>query len=613
MELRNLERLAVVVAEQLSRFMGDVRQIATLASHYDDVRLFVEVPSESRRAAVEEEFRRIREIDPSVALVLLLDRAGTVTATSDPSQLGRNYAYREYFQSAARDQVFVSDITIGAMTGQAGVFFSRAVATSHGEPQGVLVLKVGSEEIVRIMRQAGSEQHDPFIVNGQGILLYHPDPALLYHCLVPLSSEVKQQVRNTRQFLDREIHSLNLPDLAKTLVGATQSGHTAYRLPWNGEDKIVGFAPVRGDDWVVGVAQQRDTFEAPIRQVFTQALYRVVATGLLAALFAALLANGIVRPLRRLASFIGQHSGGELPADATQGLCDLAVRQPNEIGRLALTFLAVQDKLMSYLQAMEIAAAQRQRIESELAVAREIQLGLLRGVDWPAAGRCWTASPFILPAYEVGGDLYDFFENGEGQVYLLIGDVSGKGVPAALFMAITRTLIRATALAVRSPAEILARVNDELAKDNEAAMFVTLFLGLFDPALGILQFANAGHLVPYWLRRDGPCLLPSARGGRALGIDTGVPLANGTVSLAPGEALFLYTDGVTEATDEAGRLFGETRLTAALKTMGTTVSDPQRIPNLLETIKAFTGNAPQSDDLCLLIFTYRTLTLPVAP
>ncbi|MEI6414181.1 MAG: SpoIIE family protein phosphatase [Pseudomonadota bacterium] len=605
LEIDNMERLAVAMADQITRFMGDIRQITSLASRYDDVQAFLETPSEPRRAAVEEEFHRVIEIDPSVSLVLLLDRAGIVIATSEPSYLGRNYAFREYFQAATPKQVFVSDITIGTVSGTAGVFFSRAVTTlAHGETQGVLVLKVKGEEFVKIMRHASSERHDAFIINGQGIILYHTDPALRYRSLMPLAPEVVQRLRDNREFLDAKISSLNLPDLAKTLVGAVQSGHTAYHLTQTGKDRIVGFAPVRDDDWVIGVAQNRDVFEAPIRQVFLEVVYRVAVTGLIAALFAAFLAGGIVRPLQRLTGFIGQHSGGELPPAVTQGLRDLGVRQPNEIGQLALTFLAVQDKLMAYLHEREAATAQRKRIESELAIAREIQLGLLRGVEAPAPDRRWTANPFILPAYEVGGDLYDFFENAEGQVYLLVGDVSGKGVPAALFMVIVRTLVRATALAWRSPAEILGRVNDELAKDNEAAMFVTLFLGLFDPASGVLEFANAGHLVPYWLRHDGPHLLPLARGGRALGVDAGTPLATGRIPLAPGDSLFLYTDGVTEATSEEGQLFGEARLVTALRQMSG-LPAAERNAALLKTIKVFTGTAPQSDDLCLLIFSYR--------
>ena len=211
----------------------------------------------------------------------------------------------------------------------------------------------------------------------------------------------------------------------------------------------------------------------------------------------------------------------------------------------------------------------------------------------------------IVPAREVGGDFYDFFPLDEHRLCFLIADVSGKGVPAALFMAVTKTLIKSTARDRHSSAEILTQVNAELAADNPNNMFVTVFCGVLDARTGDLEYTNAGHNPPVLIGADGqsPRLLKGTP-QLLLGIMEGVVYRSASLRLAPGERLLLYTDGVTEAMNAQDAFYSEARLLDTLE------SEPQPdlaglLAMLLERVQSFAGETPQSDDITLLAIEYR--------
>ncbi|MGH8064789.1 MAG: PP2C family protein-serine/threonine phosphatase [Candidatus Entotheonellia bacterium] len=207
-----------------------------------------------------------------------------------------------------------------------------------------------------------------------------------------------------------------------------------------------------------------------------------------------------------------------------------------------------------------------------------------------------------MPAREVGGDFYDFFLIDDDHLCFAIGDVSGKGVPASLFMAVTKTLLRATASKGRGPEEMLVQLNRELCRDNEACMFVTIFCGILDIRTGALQYSNGGHNLPYVFTQERVRPLLGAQ-GTALGLVDGASYQAQERVLAPGDVLFLYTDGVTEAMDEAGNLFTETRLEGCLRQ-----ADHLPVADLIQAaadeVYAFAAGAAQSDDLTVLALRY---------
>jgi sigma-B regulation protein RsbU (phosphoserine phosphatase) len=196
-------------------------------------------------------------------------------------------------------------------------------------------------------------------------------------------------------------------------------------------------------------------------------------------------------------------------------------------------------------------------------MAREVQAQLIPRATPQRAG--WDFAARWQPAREVAGDYYDFHTgHADGSVGLVIADVTDKGMPAALFMALTRTIVRASAAAAWSPAEAITQSNRLICADSMNSMFVTLFYGRLDPATGDLTYVNAGHNPPLWYQagRDDPTLL--TRTGMALGLHTAAAFDHRTVQLHPGDLMLLYTDGVTDAMDASGQPFGLARVKRAL-------------------------------------------------
>ncbi len=237
---------------------------------------------------------------------------------------------------------------------------------------------------------------------------------------------------------------------------------------------------------------------------------------------------------------------------------------------------------------------ERARIEQELQVARSIQQASLPKEVPTFEG--WQISPFYQPAREVGGDFYDFLELKGGQLGVIVGDATGKGVPAALVMASTRNMIRAVAQGSNSPGDVLMKVNDPLVTDIPPNMFVTCFYAILDPGSGLLVYANAGHDLPY-LHRNGAAEELRAR-GMPLGLMPGMSYEEKETTLEPGEAALLYSDGLVEAHDPQGEMFGFPRLRALIAEHGEERSVGR---SLLEELYSFVGEGwEQEDDITLL-------------
>ena len=249
------------------------------------------------------------------------------------------------------------------------------------------------------------------------------------------------------------------------------------------------------------------------------------------------------------------------------------------------------------------AYVEKQRMEEALKLAHDIQMSMLPKIFPPFPERHeFDIFAAIAPAKEVGGDFYDFFFIDDDHLCFAVGDVSGKGVPASLFMAVTKTLFRATASNGGTPGEILARLNAEICRDNESCMFVTLFCAILNIRTGQVDYSNGGHNLPYYLHQRGVSPLENL-GGRALGLVEQSPYASGRMVLAPGEALLLYTDGVTEAMNPSETLYSDQRLEQFLGTNRGS-APRQIIGDLIGDVKQFAGGAPQSDDITVLALLY---------
>jgi sigma-B regulation protein RsbU (phosphoserine phosphatase) len=250
-------------------------------------------------------------------------------------------------------------------------------------------------------------------------------------------------------------------------------------------------------------------------------------------------------------------------------------------------------------------ARHKERMESELNIGRDIQKSMLP-LTFPAfpERREFTTFARLEPAREVGGDFYDFFFLDEDRFFFCVGDVSGKGVPSALFMAVTKTLIKSRANNDPSTGSILSYVNSELSESNEASMFVTLFAGILDVRSGELRYTNAGHNPPYAKRAsDGSLVRLAERHGPVLGAVSGMVYGETSIQLDTGDLVFLYTDGLTEAMNPERELYTEERFAEWLRTNAAT-SVERLVDGIVSSVKVFESGAPQADDLTVLAVAY---------
>ena len=266
--------------------------------------------------------------------------------------------------------------------------------------------------------------------------------------------------------------------------------------------------------------------------------------------------------------------------------------------------LEVKARVRSLLKAKAYTDAVKEQMASELRIAREIQLGILPA-DFSAAmrGTGLQIAALLEPAKEVGGDLYEVLRTDGGRVVVVVGDVSGKGIPAALFMAVTMTLIRTIARQTDKPEEIVLRVSDALEAQNPRGMFVTLSCAVFDCDKGTVTCSSAGHPSPVLLRPGSTPSLPFASTSMVAGVFPGMEVSSQPMELRPGDTLVFYTDGVTEAFNAEGTMFGDARLLGCLAgEPGASAADTAG--RVLAAVRRHAGDHPQSDDITVLAVRY---------
>ena len=282
------------------------------------------------------------------------------------------------------------------------------------------------------------------------------------------------------------------------------------------------------------------------------------------------------------------------------GAFDFATK-PIDLDDLQITIDKAVEQI-EYIRSAQKEHAQLVDIQSDLSVAREIQQAILPRTF--ELGMPDAASVDIFAsmhaAKDVGGDFYDFFPIDDHRMGFTIADVSGKGVPAAIFMAVSRTLIKATGLRDMGSNECMRTVNDILCGESVGSMFVTVFYGIYDLKTGLVDFTNAGHNPPYILHADGTVKMVKSDCNLVLGALEGIEFKNGSLQLEPGDALVMYTDGVTEAENKVQAQFENSRLEAVLAGLKGAPSK-QIVDTVNAKVKEFSDGAPQSDDITQLV------------
>lgn len=351
-----------------------------------------------------------------------------------------------------------------------------------------------------------------------------------------------------------------------------------------------------------GMVTKIDTAEAfapiaKLRLVFL-AVAAITIMGVLLA--AVLVARSISRPIIDLTRLTKLVAAGDLDAR-------VQVKSRNEIGELADSFNQMTVQLKNSMAELQATTAAKERIESELDIARDIQMSMVPKIFPPFPDREeFDIFATIQPARQVGGDLFDFFFLKENLFCFLIGDVSGKGVPASLFMAVARTVLKALADSEHDPSMILQKANHELCQGNDTCMFVTLFLAIIELETGELHYGNGGHNPPVIMRQGKDVSYLEMEKNMALGVMEGMSFHDGGLTLNPGDAIFLYTDGVTEADNLDKQLFGEDRLLGLLQA-APNLSPKETIENTLAQVMAYSGKAPQADDITMVMLRLHKL------
>ena len=263
---------------------------------------------------------------------------------------------------------------------------------------------------------------------------------------------------------------------------------------------------------------------------------------------------------------------------------------------------ALSEKTEEITRAYQVIKAQNTRMERELEVARQVQLNMLPTDFMPTHTEC-TVAGTLKPSLEVGGDFFDFFYVDKDRLCFLVGDVSDKGAASGLFMAASKTLIKAHASRAESTAGIVSRVNSELSINNDTCMFVTLFLAIIDLRTGDVVLTNAGHNPPFKVCKNGGTEWIKYRNGPALGIKATAKYTEESIKLDPGDMFVVYSDGVTEAMNREDEMFGEDRLIDLFKQDGE-INASSAIRSIADAVEAFEMGTHQSDDVTVIAVAY---------
>jgi sigma-B regulation protein RsbU (phosphoserine phosphatase) len=423
-----------------------------------------------------------------------------------------------------------------------------------------------------------------FLISQSGVFVTHPDKNVI----------MRESIFSVAEATGDQ----KLREIGRAMIKG-RAGFTALNSAFFGKKTWMYYAPLPSTGWSIGVVFPEEALFAGIGEL-SRVVLIIGTTGFVILFGIIILISGtITRPLRILTGKAAEIARGNL--DVQMG----EIQSRDEVGELSRSFDDMKSALKEYIANLAETTAAKERYESELKIAKTIQMSFLPKHFPPFPQNVeFDIYATLESAKEVGGDLYDFFLLDADHLFFSIGDVSGKGVPAALFMAAAKTLMKGTASRETTPSDVLAQVNRELCLENESMMFVTVFCGILNFRTGELLYSNAGHNPPLFLRRGRPPEWLSLPDGFFLGTMEEAVYETRELLLAPGDTLLLYTDGVTEAMDTAKGFYGEERL-IRLAAEGSLKPPEELVREVLGSVRAFAGSEPQSDDITLLALTFR--------
>ncbi len=511
-----------------------------------------------------------------------------------------------YLGAAQSDSIFFTDVLQDTFTGEIGITCTIPIR-QNGRLVAVAAADMFLDQMAEAVANSGDVVHYTCIINNQGHVVFSPQNQ---GTLRARTAEEAEDLRLSEQ-----------KDLAAFVRDALNGSTGVQELDMDGDRVYLAGAPVETLGWAVvslvdkaaterPAVMMQEQFDSTLNEAassFNKGLAHSKQTIIILILVILILGSAaaltvskrIVRPLEHMTQKVRSLGGKNL-----QFMMEDDYRTGDEIEILAESFATLSSRTLQYVDQVQRVTAEKERIGAELTMANAIQRSQLPRLFPPFPNRHeFNLFATMKPAKEVGGDFYDFFMVDNDHVALVMADVSGKGVPAALFMMVTRMLIKSRIQSGESPSEALTNVNRQLCESNELGFFVTAWLAVLEISTGKGVAVNAGHEHPVLRRSGGKYELILYRHSLALAALDGVQFKQHEFQLCPGDSIFVYTDGVTEATSSEKELFGTERMLESLNKAPDAEPD-EILANVMGDIQHFMDGEDQFDDITMMCLKY---------
>ncbi|MBM6749729.1 SpoIIE family protein phosphatase [Megamonas rupellensis] len=521
-----------------------------------------------------------------------------------------------YIQAKKEDKTIFTDIVIDALGGGPCIICATPYY-ANGQFAGVVGMGTFLDNINEIILNTKiGDNGFGFVINKQGQIIASPHT----------TGDLITGINNIKDL--RQSTNISLADAVQKIINE-KAGLTEANI--DGKDYYLAYAPMKNTDWYFVTAMEVDTVIAPAKETHENIINiateymdnlsektKMTVIGMIISISILLffityigwsLADYLTKPIRQLSKGVQQIAMGNFNGK-------LNIHTGDEIESLAISFNAMTTELQTYIKNLEQITAEKERIATELNVATNIQKNMLPCIFPPYPDRKdFDIYAVMYPAKEVGGDFYDFYLLDENHLVITIADVSDKGIPAAMFMVITKTILKNFAMSMTSPDDFSAVVqcaNRQLCENNEEMMFVTVFMGMLDLKTGKFIYVNAGHTPPMIRHKhkdDSTFEYLPVEKNCVLGINEEAQFKQQEVYLKQGDELFLYTDGVTEAINKEKKLYSIERLYSNLNKINQKSSCQDILRDVKLSIDEFAQGMYQSDDITMLAIKLNYLDL----
>lgn len=451
---------------------------------------------------------------------------------------------------------------------------------------GVVTIDISLEWLTKIISDVKIlESGYAFLLSRNGVVISHPN-----------SEYIMNQTIFT---IAKENNQPGMRETGRSMIRGESSFQAAeFRSAWRPGKLWINYAPLPSSKWSMGIIYPEEEMFASLHRM-NFILLVLIVIGLLSLSFVIFkIVSKLTSPLKDFADSARVIASGNFNVRLPD------IKTEDEMKELHNSFSFMQRELDQYMATLKETTSAKEKIESELRIANEIQMSMIPHI-FPPFPELPQIDLFatLKSAKEVGGDLYDFFLIDGNKFCFVIGDVSGKGVPASLFMAVTRTLVRSISDKIHSPSAIVESLNRSISQNNDSNMFVTLFLGILDLENGSLRYTNAGHNPPVLIKKGGEAHMFEKTKFIPAGLFEDFKYGESSVEINKGDKLFLYTDGVSEAENSAGELFGEQLIMQVINNHNT--ARPQELIAAMENeISAHVNGYTQSDDITMMTIVY---------